>query len=468
MKTLLSRYWPGYPAALIYMLQKSEYNLREYFEWLGRVRDFTQVQNRQRLVYTSKAKILVIAAWALVLALVTAGWIWQGLVGGLLAIVIAPWLLPFLIVVPLALGQLLIQKPRERAIDRYTHTYLSKVKAKKIAIAGSYGKTTFKEILATVLSEGLKTAATPGNYNTPIGISRFIASLEGDEQVLIFELGEYYRGDIKRLAELVEPTFGVITGVNEAHLSKFKTLENTHATIFELADFLQDQNVYVNGESPLAKPRTGHIVYSEAGAGEWKVEKGTVKSDLTGTSFTLTKGDRRLKLRSQLLGRHQVGPLSVAVAIAAELGLTDQQITQGVASTHPFKHRMQPRPQDGHVVWIDDTYNGNPDGARAGIAFLKSLEGHRRIYVTPGLVETGPRAEAVHAEIGRQLAVSVDEVILIRNSVTGFIQKGLEEAGFKGELRWYDSGPEALAALPTITKGGDVVLLQNDWGDSYV
>src|ERR1019366_5388865 len=107
--------------------------------------------------------------------------------------------------------------------------------------------TTFKEALATILSAGQTVAATPGNMNTPLGISRFVAKLTGKEDILIFELGEYYPGDIKQLCELTKPNLGIITGINEAHLDKFKTLARTTATIFELADYLRAEPLYKNG-----------------------------------------------------------------------------------------------------------------------------------------------------------------------------------------------------------------------------
>jgi UDP-N-acetylmuramoyl-tripeptide--D-alanyl-D-alanine ligase len=163
---------------------------------------------------------------------------------------------------------------------------------------------------------------------------------------------------------------------------------------------------------------------------------------------------------------HQIGPLVAAIDIATHLGLTPAQIEAGIAATKPFEHRMEPRKTDG-VVTIDDTYNGNPNGVAAGLEFMKGLKGHRRIYVTPGLVEMGGRSAEVHQEIGRQLAESVDVVGLVKNSVTPHIEEGLKKAGFTGEIIWYDDAMSSLVALPKLTVYGDVVLLQNDWPDNY-
>jgi UDP-N-acetylmuramoyl-tripeptide--D-alanyl-D-alanine ligase len=303
--------------------------------------------------------------------------------------------------------------------------------------------------------------------NTPIGISRFMTTLEGHEEVLIFEMGEYYPGDIKRLSNMTLPDMGVITGINEQHLVRFKTLDRTVATIYELADYLDKKPLWVNGESELAKTAAAanHRVYSRSGVGEWKVSK--AKTGLDGTQFTATKGNVTVNAKSALLGLHQVGPLVAAIDIATHLGLAPEQIEAGIAATRPFEHRMQPATA-GDVVTIDDSYNGNPDGARVAIEFLAGLKGHRRIYVTPGFSETGSKSAEVHRQTGKQLAeAGIEVVALVKNSVTPHIAEGLEEADFKGELIWYPDGMSSLVALPKLTVAGDVVLLQNDWGDQY-
>ncbi|MGI6612701.1 MAG: Mur ligase family protein [Candidatus Nanosyncoccaceae bacterium] len=472
IKKLISRYHPRYVRSLIYMLQASEYKISEYLPWLKRVRDFRSVEKRKQLDRTLKAILLLVLGWVLWLTLIALG-IWLAVsqlsalrLLGLVVILLSPFILSYGIILPLLAVQL-IQKPIEISIINQSRQSLSEHKALKIAIAGSFGKTSMREILKTVLSEGKKVAAPPHSYNTPLGISAFVKTLKGDEEIIVFELGEYYPGDVKKLCEIVNPDMGVITGVNDAHLEKFKTLDATMQTIFELADFLGDKPVYVNGESELAKKaaQDGHIIYDQSGVGEWKVQK--PHSDLSGTSFVLKKAKKAIKLKSQLLGLHQVGPLAVAAAIAESLGLTTKQIEQGVVKTKPFDHRLELKTDESGVVILDDSYNGNPDGVRAVITFLASLKG-RRFYVTPGLVEMGKNTEKVHIEIGRQLAkAKIEKVVLIRNSVTGYIERGLKDSDYRGDVIWFDDALDAFNALPQMTVKGDIILIQNDWTDQY-
>ncbi|HSH31611.1 MAG TPA: UDP-N-acetylmuramoyl-tripeptide--D-alanyl-D-alanine ligase [Candidatus Saccharimonadales bacterium] len=477
MKALLSRYRPTYLRSLVYMLQSSEYNVGEYLSWVHRTSDFSRVERRKRLVMTPKAQLLLTWLWLMVTAtwvylgalllfggIGLAAWLWWALVVSLLA----PYSLAYGLAVPLLMGQVLIQRPRERAITSRAKRKLAAHPGTKIAIAGSFGKTSFKYMLAAVLAEGKKVAATPGNMNTPLGISRFVEKLTSDEEVLILELGEYYPGDIEKLCQLVQPDIGVITGVNEAHLLRFKTLDRTVGTIFELADYLGDKPTYVNGESELVKTaaRGGHLVYTCEGVGSWRISQ--AQTGLDGTKFTAAKDKHKIKAQSGLLGLHQIGPMAACIDVAYRLGLSVQQIEQGLAKTKPFEHRLQPRPATDGVVTIDDSYNGNPTGVRVVIEFLGGLKGHRRWYVTPGLKEMGPSTVQVHQNIGKQLAAAeIEKVILIRNSVTSFIAAGLNEGGFRGELIWFDDALTCFAALPNLTVTGDVVLLQNDWADQY-
>jgi UDP-N-acetylmuramoyl-tripeptide--D-alanyl-D-alanine ligase len=193
----------------------------------------------------------------------------------------------------------------------------------------------------------------------------------------------------------------------------------------------------------------------------------TATTGIEGTIIDFSHLGKHMQAHSRLLGLHNVGPLAAAADIASRLGLSDEQIQAGISATKPYEHRMQPR-VDGGVIWIDDSYNGNPDGATAAIDFLKTLKDHRRWYVTPGLVEMGSRKEEIHREMGRRLAeAGIEKIVLIKDSVAPYIEEGLKEIGYKGEIIWFDYGPTAYNTLPKMTVAGDVILIQNDWPDQY-
>lgn len=467
---LLSRYRPRYIRSLIYMLQSCEYNARDYLEWYWRAKDFSRVERRKTLVKTTKVLILTACAYAILFLLIALAYIafQSAPIISIAIIILAPYMLAYGIIIPVWIAKF-VQKPFEHGLMSQAKKKLAGHKGLKIAIAGSFGKTSMREILKTVLGEGKKVSAPPFSHNTPIGICKFINGLKGDEEILIFELGEYYPGDVMKLCKLVDPQIGVITGINEAHLEKFGTLDKTASTIFELAECLKNKPVYVNGENKLARKHASgkHIIYSRDGAGDYLVENPS--TNLNGTSFTLSRSGARLPVQSKLLGLHNVGPIATAAHIAYRLGLTEAQIQNGISKTTAFNHRLEPKEDNNGVITIDDSYNGNPDGVHAIIDFLSSIQGHRRWYVTPGLVEMGSLTEKVHLEIGKRLAgAGIEHIVLIKNSVTQYIAQGLEKGGYLGEVLWFDDALKAYASLPHLTVKGDIVLLQNDWPDQYV
>src|SRR3989338_3000823 len=375
MKNFLSRYQPRYVRSLVYMMQASEYRVSDFLRWFWRIEDFLRVEQRKKLVRTRKSVLLLSIGYFLF------AFLFASSISVLFNGVVEPKYLYFFIValsIPnlLAYGMAgilfilnIIQRPVEYILLKQAGKKLESHKGLKIGIAGSFGKTSMREILKTVLSAGKKVAAPPGSYNTPLGISSFVRKLKGDEDILIFELGEYYPGDVKRLCNFVQPDIGVITGVNEAHLEKFKDLERTRKTIFELADYLKGRPLYINGESPEAlgvsdSDRKGGVYYSRAGVADLKVTQH--HTDLGGTSFALKVDKVALSAHSNLLGLHQIGPLSAAAHIALQLGLSPNQVEQGIAATKPFEHRLEPKTDAQGVTFLDDSYNGNPDGVRAG------------------------------------------------------------------------------------------------------
>jgi len=486
-KKFLSQFHPRFVRSIVYMLQSSEYHIGEYLTWLDRVTDFRRVEVRKKLVMTTKSKMLYAKMWGIivllcagaVVGLMFADAFLEYVLFGLLFL-LAPIIAAYLIIIPVVFITYVIQKPYEWKMIRDARAKLALHKGFKIAIAGSFGKTTMRQMLATVIGEGKRVATQEKNYNTLIGISRFIQSLKGDEDVIIFELGEYMPGDIAKMCRIISPDLGIITGVNEAHLQNFKSISETLREIFSLTHFLRDKPLYVNGENERTRQFASHIAspflnaYSRAGIALAHVSGvnfnvTSAATDLDGVHFIIVCDDMPISVQSKLLGLHQVGPLSAAIKIAHDLGLSHEQIVSGVAKTSAFEHRLEPKYSTVGVITLDDSYNGNPDGVMAVIDFLASLVGHRRFYVTPGLVEMGSATESVHRHIGQKLAKSgIENVVLIQNSATPDIEFGLLENKYPGKIIKFTNAFAAFKALEHLTTTGDVVLLQNDWPDQYV
>lgn len=477
LRGLASLFSPTYPKTIVYMLQSTEYQAAPYLNWFWRVNNFNTVMQRRSLDKTKAANLLlhalrlgIVLQIALGAVLIYRGQVYDATgftAFGVGVIAAYPVVWAHLLIVPLVLGRTFIARPAEARLIKQSEQIFAHHPGIKIAVAGSYGKTTMKELLATVLSEGLVVAATPANKNVSSSHAYFAKKLTGDEEVLIVEYGEGAPGDVARFARITHPTHAVITGLAPAHLDKYKTLAAAGEDILSVANYLEGNQVYVNGESPELEPliKDQYQPFGAHGALGWKVKD--LQVSLHQTSFTLQKGKRTLALTSGLIGRHHVGFLAFVSALALSFGLTEQQVSGGISKTKPFEHRMQPYPLNGGWV-IDDTYNGNLEGLRAGAGLLAELKATRKIYVTPGLVEQGDESERVHIEAGRLIAdANPDVVVLMKNSVTNYIKQGLEDGAFQGELRIEENPLDFYTNLSHFVASGDIVLMQNDWTDNY-
>jgi UDP-N-acetylmuramoyl-tripeptide--D-alanyl-D-alanine ligase len=474
---LVSIYLPSYLRTLVYMLQSAEYEPLPYLKWYWRTQNFSQVMKRRQLESTKAARLLLLTlqvgigveliAGLVLLYLGATGHVGGGIAFGIALLVGYPVIWAHLIVVPLIVGREFVTKPaKARAIER-AKVIFAKHPGVKIAVAGSYGKTTMKELLLTVLSQGLDVAATPANKNVSASHAAFARKLTGKEDALVIEYGEGFPGDTVRFATVTKPTHAVITGLAPAHLDHYKSMQDVGEDFFSLANFVPHKNLYVNADSHELEPfmQPSYQTFSTAGALGWKVT--ALKTDVTGISFTLTKGKHKLALSSGLVGRHQAGFLAFAAALALELGLTEKQVKAGIKATVPYEHRMQPYELNGAWI-IDDTYNGNLEGIRVGTQVLHDLSARRKIYVSPGLVDQGKESPRVHNEMGELIAkAKPDIVVLMQNSVTSYIQAGLENAKYAGEVRVETDPLEFYTNLKHFIAADDLIVMQNDWTDNY-
>lgn len=379
----------------------------------------------------------------------------------------------------LALASLIVQ-PVESAVKNW---YFNDARKKlagfkgiiKIGITGSYGKTSAKVILATILSEKYKTYATPHSYNTPMGVTRAIREqLDSSYQVFIAEMGARQPGDIAEMCRLVGPKYGLLTSVGAQHLETFGTMENVAKTKYELIEALpEDGMAFFPCDNAICldlykKTKGPKALFGVDGCGEkLDMTARDISSGPQGSSFILIGPDSETaQCATRLLGKHNVQNILGAAAVARALGLTMEEIARGVGKLEPVEHRLQLIPTNNGVAVIDDAFNSNPAGTRAAMEVLKSFPG-RKIVVTPGLVELGDAEAAENEAFGRAMAEAADIAILVaRNSEA--MKKGLLEAGFSASNIFVTGKlSEATEVLGKLTRAGDAVLFENDLPDHY-
>lgn len=353
---------------------------------------------------------------------------------------------------------------------------------KVIGITGSYGKTTMKETLYMFCKEQYKVVKTEGNNNTPLGIANTILNkLDSKTEIFIVEMGEYVKGDVKALCEIVKPDISIITGINEAHLERYKTMENAISTKFEIVEFAKENaTVILNADDQLTLSNYKKycknkdvLFYSSTNSeySEFSIKDYIFNQDGSGQEFKIFKGSTALaKVKTPVIARYIIGNITAGFIIGELLNISSSKLAFATTLIKSVEHRLEPKLNSkANILIIDDTYNGNSNGVKEGIELLNKFESRRKVYVTPGLVETGSLKEEIHTKIGSDLAKVADLVILIKNSSTEFIYKALLESSFKEDsIIWYDNSKDIWEDLYTNLKPNDVVLLQNDWSDNYV
>jgi UDP-N-acetylmuramoyl-tripeptide--D-alanyl-D-alanine ligase len=383
-------------------------------------------------------------------------------------IVLLPLTTAHLLVVPLLLGDLLITRPMTKRALAAAREKFSEFTGEKIVVLGSFGKTSTKEIVATMLQPSLRVKKTEKNLNTPLALARFAATITGNEDVLVIELGEFRPGDIAEFCELVQPTRAIITGLNESHLDSFGTITSSAENLLSVRDFVAEKFLYINQDGGMladfAKQYRKRFFNQKKVLG-WTISK--VKADRKGLSFSMKKGRSTLNLKTGVLGTHQVPVIALAAALAKEFKATKKQTERAATKIVPVAHRLEPKEVAGAFV-IDDTYNGNIDGVAAGIAYVDGLKRFKRkIYITPGLVEQGAATAHNHVQIGKMAAGVFDRVVLMKNSVTDYILEGLQSEDFRGDIEIIDDPLQYYQSLESFLAKGDLVLMQNDWTDNY-
>lgn len=344
----------------------------------------------------------------------------------------------------------------------------------KIGITGSYGKTSTKFVLSTILAEKYIVLASPASYNTPMGLTRVIREmLEPQHQVFIAEMGARHKGDIAELIDLVHPTYGLLTSVGPQHLETFGDMETIARAKFELIEGIeqvQGSAFFVSDEGIVDK------LYEKASCDKRLVCAAEapnpcyatqIECTPSGSRFTLVLSGREIPLTTRLLGMHNIRNICLACACAEKLGLTDSQIARGVAKLRPVEHRLQLLPNPGGVLVIDDAFNANAVGAAEALRVLHAFPG-RHIVVTPGMVEGGAMETALNTELGRQIAATCDFAILVGRKHAEPIAQGARSAGMPDTcIHLVSSLAEAQALLATLARPGDTVLFENDLPDNY-
>ena len=373
---------------------------------------------------------------------------------------------PFFILV----RKILLRKAQRKLEEIRSHTGLI-----VIGITGSYGKTSTKEFLSTILSFKYKVLATKEHQNAEIAIANTILErLQPDHQIFIAEIGAYDKGKVKEVCQILKPDIGVVTGVNEQHLALFRSMEKLLSAEGggELSDALVKNKgiLVVNGENKYCRdllkqnnlPFSQERIYTLEKIGinadlwveEWKVEKERV------IFTTLNKKGEMGFFEVSVLGKHNIQNLLAAILVASELGMKLEEIIHASSFIKPEQGGIVLRKGKYGINIIDSSYSANPSGVLADLEYLSIFPGKRAV-VMPCLIELGERSKEIHQEIGEKIAKVCQLAVITSQDYFKEIKRGFLQQGGKEESIVFSENPqEILNKITFHCKEGDAVLLE--------
>lgn len=351
------------------------------------------------------------------------------------------------------------------ALGRLAGAYRQTFDPCVIAVGGSNGKTTTKELIASVLRQRFRTLWSEASYNNDIGVPLTLLRLEREHEAAVFEVGTNHPGELEPLIRLVDPRIGVITSLGREHLEFFNDMTGVCREEGVLAERLPpDGTLYfgadnVWGEDILRRTQATVVRVGFSGPCDWRCIG--ARLSMTGTAFKVVSplAEYSGEYQVGLWGRHHAVNAMFAIAIGAQLGLSQSEIQHGLEGAMPAPRRLELR-RCGFIHVLDDCYNANADSMAAALQTLAELPcPGGRIAVLGDMAELGLQAESAHAEAGRLAAELNLGRLLVVGEMAAVTAAAARQAGLRQVLELGTT--EAVAdALRRVIRPGDVVLLK--------
>jgi UDP-N-acetylmuramoyl-tripeptide--D-alanyl-D-alanine ligase len=337
-----------------------------------------------------------------------------------------------------------------------------------VAVTGSAGKTTTKDVIAEMLATEMATAKTQGNLNNHVGLPLSLLRLEETARVAVLEMGMNHAGEIRKLAAIAGPNVGVVTNVGYAHIENFESIENIAGAKRELVEMLGDRGTAVlNADDPrvagfAAAHKGSTILYGQSSAAQVRAEDVEyARSDGSpGVRFRVGA----VRFESALTGRHSVSNLLAGIAVGGVYGIPPNRLREKVQQLTPGKMRGEKLRHNG-VLIFNDCYNSNPDAVRAMLEVLRDTPARRRIAVLGEMLELGRWAEPLHRDVGNYAAVCGLDVLVGIRGAACYMVDAVKRAGLTADAAFFFDDPEEAGRLVrTLAQPGDVILFKGSRG----
>jgi UDP-N-acetylmuramoyl-tripeptide--D-alanyl-D-alanine ligase len=337
-----------------------------------------------------------------------------------------------------------------------------------VAVTGSAGKTTTKDVIAEMLAAEMATAKTRGNLNNHVGLPLSLLRLEETARVAVLEMGMNHAGEIRELAAIARPDVAVVTNVGYAHIENFESIEGIAAAKRELVEALGDRGTAVlNADDErvaafAADHRGRTILYGQSPDAQVRAEDVAYTHDDGSPGVRFRVG--AVRFESALTGRHSVSNLLAGIAVAGVYGIPPERLREKVQQLTPGKMRGE-RLQHNGVLIFDDCYNSNPEAVRAMLEVVRDTPAQRRIAVLGEMLELGRWAEPLHRDVGNYAAVCGFDVLVGIRGAACYMVDAVKRAGLTADAAFFFDDPqEAGRLVRTLAQPGDVILFKGSRG----
>lgn len=348
--------------------------------------------------------------------------------------------------------------------------YRKKFDIPYVAITGSVGKTTTKEMVAAVLGEKYRVLKTEGNYNNEIGLPLTLFRLDRSHEICVLEMGMNHFGEIDYLTKIVEPQIAVITNIGDAHIENLGSYENILKAKCEIfAGMPADGLAVLNGDDQLLQTLKGTlkqetIFYGTDGRLSYQATE-VESAGEAGVHCKMQTPDQTFSVHIPALGRHMIYAALAATVIAERFDIPAEAIARGVKSFVPTKMRMNVI-HEGEITIFDDAYNANPQSMRAALEVLAQSSGSYKVAILGDMFELGTLGKTLHYGVGECAAkLGIDCLIAI-----GELSKSIYDAALSSQIPdvfYFRTKEEAKTILPKLLKPGASILVKASRGMEF-
>lgn len=339
-----------------------------------------------------------------------------------------------------------------------------------VAVTGSVGKTSTKDIIASVVSTKYKTLKTEGNNNNNIGLPLTILKLK-DHEALVIEMGMNHFGEISLLTDIAKPTLAVITNIGTSHIGNLGSRENILKAKLEILEGMAIPKIIVNNDNDLLhkwqEENKGNLEIHTFGIrNESDLNAQNIQLREDGSEFVAVSATQNLNIQVPVGGEHFVYNGLCATKVGQILDIPNEKIQQGIAQFELTKKRMDIKKLESGAILINDAYNASYESMKASLEFLKNYAGTRKIAVLGDMFELGEYSAELHRKVGEEVAKQNIDILICAGEASKYI---IEEASKNSKIQalHFNNNEEIVENLSQELKNGDVILVKASNGMKF-